>query len=412
MQSLKNVVFIERNCCLNVGGPTPLPPLLAITGPRACGKTFLAQILFPSHRHIALALPSEATRARLDPAAFLASQPAPVVIDDVHLEPRLIHHLANEVARRPCPPAGYVVVGSRPATIEAAFAAALHDRSEQGRLIRIEGLSHAETTAARPELTIADRLLRGGFPAIYADRSSEPWEFMRSLVADHLARELPRQLRVDSPNDFERFLRSVALRTGQVLNKAALAREIGIAGSTAAIWLDTLIDAGVVTLLWPWKPSQGRPLVRSPKVYFADTGLCCHLLGIRTAAELTDSPHAAALWETAVHSELRRLLAAASPAAELIFWRDRTKEADFLVPTSRGLVIIDVAWTEFPPVVTTKRLLRIRSLIGEEAVASLAVACRTPTGQGLREPAGPSVETVGLDDLPGLIGNTTGPQPP
>jgi predicted AAA+ superfamily ATPase len=226
---------------------------------------------------------------------------------------------------------------------------------------------------------------------------------MRDLVADHLARGLPGQLRVDSPHDFERFLRATALRTGRLLNKAELAREVGIAGSTAAIWLDTLVDAGIVSLLPPARPAQGRGLVRAPKLYFLDTGLCCHLLGIRSADELVASPHAPAVWETCVHGEVRRQAALTSPAAEPAFWRDRTKEADFVIPTPRGLVILDAAWSEFPATADIRRLLRIREAIGPEKVAATAIVCRTPTRQTLREPSGPVVETIGIDDIPALL---------
>ena len=105
-----------------------------------------------------------------------------------------------------------------------------------------------------------------------------------------------------------------------------------------------------------------------------------------------------------MHAELRRLLAATAPQAELAFWRDRTKEVDFLLPTSRGLALLDASWSEFAPLATTSRLLRIRDLLGAGEVASLAAVCRSPHGQTLRQPAGPEVETVGLDDLPGLLG--------
>jgi predicted AAA+ superfamily ATPase len=325
-------------------------------------------------------------------------------MDDVHLAPRLVHHVAREIAARPCPPAGFVLVGSRPLTLAAAADEAFAGDPAVGRVIRLDGLSHAEAAAARPELTIDQRLLRGGFPALSAAPEADVSEFMRSFVAEYLTNELPLQVRVDSPHDFERFLRAVACRTGRLLNKAELAREIGIAGSTAAIWLDTLADAGIVTFLSPWRPPQGRPLVKSPKLYFLDTGLCSHLLGIRTAADLRNSPHTPALWETYVHAELRRIVAVTSPQAELAFWRDRTKEVDFLVPTARGLVLVDADWTELPPTAAVSRLLRIRSAIGTDAVAAMAIACRTPHRQSLREPSGPAVETVGLDDLPGLLG--------
>jgi uncharacterized protein len=394
---------IERTVPFSNRTPIELPPVLAIIAPKATGKTHLAQTLFPSHRHVTLALPTEAARALLDPAAFLTAHPPPVVIDDVHLAPRLFHHLARELAAKPCPSAGYVLVGSRPRTLAAAIDEAFSGDPSRCRLIEVDGLSQAEAAAARPDLSLAGRLLRGGYPALYADPAADVREFMRSLVAEHLAHELPLQLRVDSLHDYERFVRAVAQRAGRLLNKAELAREIGIAGSTAAIWLDTLVDAGVVSLLRPWTPPQGRPLVKAPKAYFHDTGLSAALLGIRDEEDLADSPHAPLLWETCVFNELRRLLAAAAPGAELAFWRDRTKEADFLVPTPRGLVIVDASWSEFPSTAAVARLLRIRDLIGAAAVAKLAVVCRTPHRQSLREPGGPAVETVGLDDLPSLL---------
>lgn len=397
---MNNAIYIERNYAFSWTKTTQPPTTLVITGPRSTGKTLVAQTAFPAHRRVTLALPSEAARAQLDPAAFLASHPAPVLIDDVHLAPRLLHHVGREVASRPLGPASFVLVGSRPLLLEATARAALGDDT---RLIRIDGLSHAEAAAACPVMPPAERLLRGGYPALYAEPARDVNDFMRGLVADHLVRELPEQLRVDSVHAFEQFLRAAALRSGRLLNKAELAREIGIVGSTAAIWLDTLVEAGIITLVRPWRPLQGRPLVKAPKLYFLDTGLCAHLLGIRSATELAASPQAAALWETYVYGEVRRLAAAVAPPVEPVFWRDRTKEADFVVQTPRGLVVLDAAWSEFPAAGDVRRLLRIREEIGAETVASMAVVCRTPTTQALREPAGPAVETIGLDDLPGLL---------
>jgi len=397
---MNNAALIERNVHFAINPALVGVPALVITGPRATGKTLFAQTSFPTHRRVALALPSEASRAHLDPAAFLASHPPPVVIDDVHLAPRLLHHISREIASRPMPPTSFVLVGSRPLLLAATAREAFGDDSG---LVRLDGLSHAESVMACPTMPLAERLLRGGYPALHADLTSDVDEFMRTLVADHLARELPEQLRVDSVHAFEQFLRAVALRSGRLLNKAELAREVGIVGSTAAIWLDTLVEAGVIALVRPWRPPQGRPLVKAPKLYFLDTGLCAHLLGIRTADELAASPHAAALWETYVYGEVRRLAAAAVPPVEPVFWRDRTKEADFVVPTPRGLVILDTAWSEFPAAVDIRRLLRIRAEIGADSIASMAVVCRTPTMQTLREPAGPAVETIGLDDLPSFL---------
>lgn len=396
---MKNVVCIERNVALPSTTSTQGPPTLVITGPRGRGKTHLAETHFVSHRRVTLTLPSQASQAQLDPAAFLTAHPPPVVIDDVHLAPRLIHHIAALLERQAVPPAGYVLVGARPILLAAAADEAFAGKAA---VLRLDGLSQAEIVALHPDMPLAERLFRGGFPAVHADPTLDVPTFMRDHVADHLARGLPDQLRVDSVHDFERFLRAAALRSGRLLNKAELAREVGIVGSTAAIWLDTLVDAGIVELLQPWKPAHGKPAVKSPKLYFLDTGLCAHLLGIRSAAELAASPHAPALWETCVHGEIRRLARAATPAVEPAFWRDRTKEADFILPTPRGLAVLDAAWTEFPSTADVRRLLRIREAIGPETVGTVGMVCRTPTRQALREPSGPVVETIGLDDLPAL----------
>ena len=132
---------IARIVAQQIDTSTELQPLLVITGPRAVGKTRLSQLLFPAHRRASLSLPTEAARAHLDPAAFLAGIPPPVVIDDVHLAPRLVHHVAREIRARPCPPAGYVLVGSRPLMLAAAA-----DEASDGSdlCLRVDGLSHAE----------------------------------------------------------------------------------------------------------------------------------------------------------------------------------------------------------------------------------------------------------------------------
>lgn len=369
--------------------------VITLIAPRATGATHFAQASFPTHRHITLALPSEAARAVLDPTTFLAGLPLPVVIDDIQVAPGLIRHIAEAVAGRAMPPASFVLVGCRPRLIEDAVREAFGDAA---CLVELSGLSHAEAAAARPELPLSERIVRGGYPALYADPTLEPQRYLRDLVADHLVRDLPPRLRVDSVHDFERFLRAAAARTARLLNKAELAREIGIAGSTAAIWLDTLVEAGLVSLLPPRLPARSKPLVKSPKLYFRDTGLASHLLGIHSGASLDASPFAPALWETYVHAEIRRH-AAAAPA----FFRDRTKEANFVVPGRRGLAVLDASWSQFPSSHDRRRLLRIRDEIGAD-VATLGVVCRTPDRQSLRESAGPDVETLGLDDLPDLLG--------
>ena len=150
----------------------------------------------------------------------------------------------------------------------------------------------------------------------------------RSSVATYLERDLRQPLRVTSLRDFERFIRACALRTGQVLNRADLARDVGISGSTAAAWLSVLEASGQVALLEPWFSNRTKSLVKSPKLYVCDSGLRAFLAGIRSQEDLSYSPQAGALWETLVFGELRRLQIHHRGWWELHFWRDRAKEED------------------------------------------------------------------------------------
>ena len=131
--------------------------------------------------------------------------------------------------------------------------------------------------------------------------------------------------------DFERFLRAVALRTSTLLNRAELPRDVGISPSTAGQWLSVLERSGVVMLLEPWFSNRTKSLVKTPKLHFRDTGLCAFLMGIASRDGLLDSPLAGALWESLVCGELTRLTEAGEASWQPAFWRDRTKEADFLL---------------------------------------------------------------------------------
>jgi len=239
--------------------------------------------LFPSHQYVSLDLPSEAEQAEREPDRFLSRHPPPVIVDEVQHAPSLFRHVKT--------------TGSQKLTLMKSASESLAGRAD---VLELETLSWAEAHAAVP----------------------------RSYVATYLERDLRQSLRVTSLRDFERFIRACALRTGQMLNRADLARDVGISGSTAAAWLSVLEASGQVALLEPWFSNRTKSLVKSPKLYVCDSGLCAFLAGIRSPEDLLDSPQAGALWETLVFGELRRLQIDHRGGWELRFWRDRAKEGD------------------------------------------------------------------------------------
>lgn len=374
-------------------------PVVVITGGRQTGKTSLARRLFPRHAYVSLDLPSAAAQAEHDPSAFLGKHPAPLVIDEVQYAPGLFRHLKRAVDERRREPGRFILTGSQPFTLMRGVSESLAGRAA---IVDVEGLTYAEIRSARPRMTIGEMLLRGGFPELHADPSIDTAEFMRSYVATYLERDLRSQLRIGSLRDFERFIRAAALRSAQLLNKAELSRDVAISGSTSGEWLGLLERGGIVTLLEPWFSNRGKSLVKTPKLYFRDTGLAAFLMGIKSADELADSPLVGGLWETFVCGELRQSLARAAPARQLHFWRDRTKEADFLIHAGGRFTIADAKWTEFPTAADAARLLRIRDSLPAGRVARIAIICRTPDRHPLIADAVPPVEALGQADAAGF----------
>ena len=212
-------------------------------------------------------------------------------------------------------------------------------------IVELETLSLAEIQAALPQTGIETAIVRGGFPELYANPDIDSVAFYNSYLATYLERDVRSLTNVGSLRDFERFLRACALRSANLLNKADLARDVGIAPSTANHWLSMLEASGQIVLLEPWFSNRTKSIVKSPKLYLSDTGLLCALLNIRTEEVLRQSPAVGAVWETFVFSQLRDRERRAERTGSLFFWRDRTREVDFVVDTGGRLELFEAKWT-------------------------------------------------------------------
>jgi predicted AAA+ superfamily ATPase len=238
-------------------------------------------------------------------------------------------------------------------------------------------------------------LARGSFPELWSRPEIAAGEFHRSYVSTYLERDLRSLQQVGNLQQFERFLRASALRSGQLLNRAELARNVGIAPSTAGLWLSVLERSGLVFLLEPWFGNAGKRLIRSPKLYWRDTGLLCWLIGIGSEAELARSPLVGAVWETFVVGEVQRQLELAAAAGKLHFWRDRSKEVDLVLERGGRFWLGDAKWTELPSSRDGRRLRQVADELPPGVVASTALICRTPH----RFPLGDGLEALPLAEL-------------
>ena len=316
---------------------------------------------------------ARAQLAESDPETFLSLHPPPLIVDEVQYAPALFRHIKMQVELDRSRAGAFLLTGSQPLELMKSVSDSLAGRAS---ILELEPLSFAEAMTASPSLSVEAFLLRGGFPELYRTPEIDSQDYFRSYVATYLERDLRQMLRVANLREFERFLRSCALRTGQLLNRADLARDLGISGSTAAAWLSSLQATHQLVLLEPWFSNRSKALVKQPKLYLRDAGLAAFLCGVHSLQALQTSPLAGHLWETLVCAEIRRAQYGHRGAWGFHFWRDRTREADFLLHHAGNFHLADAKWKELPDKRDTVTLNKVASHFPQDCVVSKTIFCR------------------------------------
>ncbi|MFL6200429.1 MAG: ATP-binding protein [Thermoanaerobaculia bacterium] len=237
-----------------------------------------------------------------------------------------------------------------------------------------ELLEARPATAAPSRPDLAQWLLRGGFPQLWSDPGVDRQLWLASYVQTYLERDVRSVLGVRDLGAFQTFLRLAAARTGQVLNLADLARDAGISPPTVRQWLSVLEASHQIFLLRPHFENLGKRLVKSPKLYWLDTGLVCFLLGLKDEDAVLQGPMAGALFETAVVAELAKLFYHRGLPPALWYWRSQDGwEVDVLVELRGKLHPVEVKLTATPRPVHAENVVRWRSLAGDKAGSGLVV---------------------------------------
>jgi predicted AAA+ superfamily ATPase len=368
-------MWIERGLEPELRQGVRTRPVVVLTGARQTGKTSVLRRLFQDHNFVSLDLPTEAEQAENEPAIFLRRFPPPVIIDEVQYAPKLFRHIKATVDSQRSKNGQFLLTGSQKFTLMKGVTESLAGRAA---ILELGTLSYAELKPCYSPIQLEPLIIRGGFPELHANPDIDTTTFYNSYLATYLERDVRNLTNVGSLRDFERFLRACALRSANLLNKAELARDVGIAPSTANQWLSVLEASGQIALLEPWFSNRTKTLVKTPKLYFCDTGLLCTLLNVRSEMALHGSPHVGAIWETFVFAQLLHRERAARRTGTLFFWRDRMREVDFLVDAGDQLELYEAKWTELAREGDTANLEYVRTALGRRKPALAAVVCRTP----------------------------------
>ena len=313
-------------------------PVVTVTGPRQSGKTTLCKALFANKPYVSLEPLDVRAFAAEDPRGFLDSYPDGAVIEEVQHVPGLLSYLQGVVDADPRP-GRFILTGSQHFGLAEAIAQSLAGRTG---VLSLLPLSYDEVQRfAEAPTDLWTTLWTGGYPRIL-DRRIPPDRWLADYVTTYVQRDVRQVLQIGDLLAFTTFVRLCAGRTGQELNLSALGADAGISHHTAKAWLSVLEAGFLVHRLPAWHTNLTSRMVKAPKLHFIDSGLACHLLGIRDPDQLRYHPLRGAIFETWAVAEVMKARVHRGLTPSLYHLRQpRGAEIDLLVEAGRSVIVLD-----------------------------------------------------------------------
>lgn len=333
-------------------------PVVSITGPRQSGKTTLAKALFGDHAYISLEDPNEREFAVTDPKGFLRRFTGGVILDEIQRAPALLSSIQGIVDSEDRP-GRFILTGSQQFHLMEKVTQTLAGRTALVNLLpfsldellartapdpwRINELS---TQSAQPSFTLEESIFQGFYPRIH-DKGLKPHDWLSAYYRTYVERDVRDLANIGNLETFQRFVRLCAGRSGQLLNLSSLALDAGISHTTARNWISILQAGFIIHLLPPHFTNFSKRIVKTPKLYFMDTGLLCYLLRLRDASEIIMHAMKGHIFETFVLADLYKAFAHRGETPPLYFWRDKTgHEVDVVIDTGSGLIPVEIKSSE------------------------------------------------------------------
>jgi hypothetical protein len=368
-------------------------PVLLLTGPRQVGKTTLLEELAGKNRHyVSLDDLDQRNLAKTDPVLFLQTHTPPLTIDEVQYAPELFSYIKMYVDKHK--KAGdFWLTGSQKFHLMKGIQETLAGRVA---IIDLLGLSYSEITGRADQNipflpasawvknvrknpqkphTVTDVytiIWNGSFPKLFTDNYKNRELFYRSYIKTYIERDVKDSYQINNDIAFYNFLRAAAARTGQLLNFADMARDVNIDAKTAKSWLSILERSGLIKLLEPYYNNITKRIIKTPKLYFLETGLCAYLTGWDSPKTLEAGALSGAILETYAFTEILKSYWHNGKEANIYFYRDNDqKEIDFVIEANGRLYPVEVKKTATPSLADINNFNVLKGLkkeIGEGAV--------------------------------------------
>ncbi len=388
--------MIERTLSRVIAQVSASFPVLLVTGPRQVGKTTLLEICAEKGRgYVTLDDLEQKELAQTDPALFLQRHSPPVIIDEIQYAPGLFSYIKMAVDKAK-KPGMFWLTGSQKFHLMKGITESLAGRvaiidmlglsqSEiEGRAFALppfmptaDWLTQARDLAESPKqvMDVYKNIWRGSYPKIIVDKQISRDMFYNSYVQTYIQRDVRDIINVADITSFMKFLRTIAARTGQLLNYSDIARDVDIDHKTAKSWLSVLETSGLVYLLQPYYNNVTKRLVKTPKIYFLDTGLCCYLTRWPSPESLEAGAMSGAILETYLLAEILKSYWHNGQSAYFYYYRDvDQKEIDLVLEEGNTLYPVEFKKTATPSKAASRHfpvLAKLKRDIGHGAVICL-----------------------------------------
>lgn len=340
-------------------------PIVTLLGPRQAGKTTLARQALPDYDYVNLEQPEIRQFAEEDPKAFLAQFTGNVILDEIQRQPELLSYLQVSVDADPRN-GRFVLTGSHQLALREAIGQSLAGRTA---LLHLLPLSIAELNQNDPGSRKAEEYIYQGFLPRVHDQRQRPTPAYSNYYQTYVERDVRQLINLKDAAQFEKFIKLLAGRVGQLMDHTSLAGDVGVSSNTIKHWLSILEASFVVYKLPPYFDNFGKRVIKSPKYYFTDTGLLSFLLGIESAAQVARDPLLGHLFENMVVMDFAKNLYNQGKLANLYFYRDSNGlEVDLLFQQSRNLIPMEIkSSTTYKPELlkSLKRICGLSPLINK-----------------------------------------------